>query len=129
MQNKILTYYFIFSLIIGTLIYYAQKKAIQLPSIINNYVNDFLIIPIILIPSLFILQWSKGDKNYKISAWVILYICVFYALFFEYIIPQYHSRYTADLIDVILYFAGGFVFYSLQNVTYVINKQNNYQNR
>lgn len=126
MQRKVLSYYFIFSLIIGTLIYIAQKTKIQLPNIINNYVNDFLIIPIILIPSLFILQWSRSDKNYRISFWVIIYICSLYALLFEFLIPKYHPRYTADLIDVILYFAGGFVFYYLQNVTYVINKQNNY---
>ena len=129
MQRKFLSYYFIFSLIIGSLIYIAQKTKIQLPNIINNYVNDFLIIPIILIPSLFILQWSRGDKNYRISFWIIIYICSLYAAFFEFLIPQYHSRYTADYIDVILYFAGGFVFYYLQNVTYDINKQNNYQNR
>ena len=129
MQRKVLSYYFIFSLIIGSLIYITQKTKIQLPNIINNYVNDFLIIPIILIPSLFILQWSRGDKNYRISFWIILYICGLYSLLFEFLIPQYHSRYTADLIDVILYFAGGLVFYYLQNVTYDINKQNNYQNR
>lgn len=114
MQKKILTYYFIVSIVIGSLIYTAQKLSVKLPSFINNYVNDFLIIPIVLTMCLFVLQWSRSDKSYEISLGVILYICVLYSVLFEFILPKYYVRYTADVLDVVLYFTGGFVFLVLQ---------------
>lgn len=114
MQKKILTYYFIVSIIIGSLIYVAQKLSVKLPFIINNYVNDFLIIPIVLTVCLFILQWSRNDKSFQISLGVVFYICVMYSVLFEFVLPKYYIRYTADVLDVVLYFAGGFVFFVLQ---------------
>ena len=114
MQKKILTYYFIVSIIIGSLIYVAQKLSVKLPFIINNYVNDFLIIPIVLTVCLFILQWSRNDKSFQISLGVVFYICVMYSVLFEFVLPKYYTRYTADVLDVVLYFAGGFVFFVLQ---------------
>lgn len=114
MQKKILTYYFIVSITIGSFIYVSQKLSVKLPSTINNYVNDFLIIPIVLTVCLFILQKSRNDKSFQISLGVVLYICVLYSILFEFILPKYYVRYTADVLDVVLYFAGGFVFFVLQ---------------
>ena len=74
----------------------------------------FLIMPIVLTISLVVLRWSRSDKNYQISIWVILYICGLYSVFYEYILPRIHPRYTADIIDVILYFISGFIFFILQ---------------
>lgn len=114
MQKKILTYYFIVSIAIGSIIYVAQKLSVKLPSFINNYMNDFLIIPMVLTVCLFVLQWSRSDKSFQISLGVIFYICIVYSALFEFILPKYFTRYTADILDVILYFAGGLVFFVLQ---------------
>ncbi len=114
MRKKILQYYFFTSVLVGSIIYILQKLRVKLPSIINNYVNDFLIIPIVLIICLFVLRWSRGDKSYKIPIGVVLLICVFYSVFFEYFLPKFYPRYTADIVDVLLYFVGGVVFYWLQ---------------
>lgn len=113
-MNKQLTYYFIFSITIGTSVYVLQKLSIALPSFVQNYLNDFLIIPIVLYLCLLFLQWSKNDKNYQISLSIILYLCGLYSLIFEWILPSFHNRYTADYIDAILYFTSGLLFYSLQ---------------
>tara|TARA_R110002073_G_scaffold53840_4_gene138838 strand:- start:47329 stop:47682 length:354 start_codon:yes stop_codon:yes gene_type:complete len=113
-MKKGLKYYFITSIIVGVCIYSAQKTSFPLPRIVRFYVNDFLIIPIILSGSLYFLRWSKNDKNYKIPFWIILYISSFYTFIFEYFLPTFHLRYTADVIDSILYFISGFIFYYLQ---------------
>ncbi|MEX6626104.1 hypothetical protein [Tenacibaculum salmonis] len=113
-MKKSLYIYFIFSLLLGSIIYFASKINIQLPKIIRFYVNDFLIIPIVLIPNLLILRWSKNDETYQIPIWIILYCCSLYAFLYEYILPKFHPRYTADIIDVILYFISGFIFFILQ---------------
>jgi hypothetical protein len=113
-MKKALIYYFIFSLVAGTSIYVLQKLSVSLPSIINNYVNDFLIIPIILTPSLYLLRWTRNNKNYVLPLSIILYLCALYSIFFEWYLPQVLERYTTDIIDVFLYFTGGIVFYALQ---------------
>ncbi len=115
MKKYLLYIYFIDSLILGTFIYFAEDLSINLPDVIKFYVNDFLIIPIILIPCLWFLRWSKNDANYTIPLWLIIVLCSGYAIYFEYYLPKYYSRYTSDIIDVILYFASGIVFYFLQH--------------
>ena len=116
-MKKSIYVYFVFSVFLGTSVYVAQKLELNLPNIIQFYLNDFLIIPIVLTISLSILRWSKDDENYQISIWLILYICSLYAFLYEYILPKFYLRYTADLIDVILYFISGFLFFILQKTT------------
>lgn len=114
MRAAFLTYYYIFSLLLGTTIYFGQRYEVPLPRIVRFYMNDFLIVPIILTTSLFILRWSRNDRNYQISIWIVLYLCALYSVIFEYFLPKFHPRYTADSIDVILYFASGLIFYAFQ---------------
>ena len=113
-MKKLIVLYFIFSFLTGTIIYILQKLAIPLPDLINNYINDFFIIPIILTPSLYILKWSKNNPNYTLPISIVLYLCALYAIFFEWYLPKFHERYTADIVDVVLYFASGILFYFLQ---------------
>ncbi|MCD8448126.1 hypothetical protein LNI98_00245 [Tenacibaculum dicentrarchi] len=113
---KISYIYAVFSLFLGTAIYVAQKMSFKLPRIVQFYMNDFLIMPIVLTISLFILRWSKNNENYQIPLWIILYICGFYAFLYEYLLPKFYLRYTADSIDVLLYFISGFIFFILQKI-------------
>lgn len=113
-MKKSIYVYFVFSVLVGTSVYVAQKLNLKIPNIIQFYLNDFLIIPIVLTISLIILRWSKDDENYQISIWLILYACSSYAFLYEYILPKFHLRYTADLIDIVLYFMSGFLFFILQ---------------
>ena len=117
-MKKILFYYFLISLLTGTTIYFLQYFSVPLPKFIRFYVNDFLIIPIVLFICLQILKWSKNDKTYTLSFPIILYVCFMYSLLFEFIFPKYLARYTTDIIDILLYFASGFVFYYLQKDKY-----------
>jgi len=113
-MKKLLIYYFIFSLIVGTSIYVLQKVSVPLPKIIHNYANDFLIIPIILTPCLYILRRTRNNKNYTLPLSIVLYLCALYSILFEWYFPQILERYTADFIDIALYFSSGFVFFFLQ---------------
>ncbi|WP_397447468.1 hypothetical protein [Polaribacter sp. R77954] len=114
-MNKKLTFFCVSSFVLGLLIYGLQSFNIYLPKIINNYVNDFLIIPIVLFLCLLFLKWSRNDKNFALSLPIILYVCFMYSILFEFVFPEYLARYTKDYMDIILYFAGGFLFYKLQN--------------
>lgn len=116
-MNKKLTIYCVFSLVLGLIIYLFQYLDVELPKIINNYVNDFLIIPIVLFTCLLFLRWSRNNSNFILSLPIILYVCCMYSILFEFVFPKYLSRYTADFIDVLLYFTSGILFYMLQNKT------------
>ena len=114
-MTKKLANYCISSFIIGTLIYTLQYFNIQLPKIIHNYLNDFLIIPIVLFACLLFLRWTRNDKNFTLSLAIIIYVCFMYSILFEFVFPKYLTRYTSDFIDVLLYFLSGIVFFILQN--------------
>ncbi len=113
-MKKELTYYFVFSILLGGCIYGCEKFEILLPKFVRFYVNDFLIIPIVLWISLFVIQKLKGNTNIQLSLLNILYLCVMYSVLFEFWLPKFHPRYTTDYLDVGLYFLSGMVFYFLQ---------------
>ena len=52
----------------------------------------------------------KGDKGLKIPIKISLTLTLLYALYFELILPKFNDRYTADIIDVLLYIMG-FAFF------------------
>ena len=116
-MRKILIYYFIFSFVVGACIYVLQKMPISLPKLINNYLNDFLIVPIVLAPCLYILRWSKNNPKYELSLAIILYVCSMFSLLFEWYFPKILSRYTADILDVMIYFLSGIFFYVIQKLS------------
>ena len=93
----------------------------ELPWVINNYINDFLIIPIVLSVCLFVLRQTKSDSNFRISVAIIMYVVVLYMLFFELIMPKLSVRYTADFFDLLMYSLGGLWFWFLQKKTIFIN--------
>jgi hypothetical protein len=113
-MKKLLTYYFIFSILLGSCIYASEKFEILLPRLVRFYVNDFLIIPIVLYISLFVIQKIKRNKSLQLSLVNIIYLSALYSVIFEYWLPKFHIRYTADLMDVLLYFLSGIIFYLLQ---------------
>lgn len=112
-MRKIL-YPFIFLGIIGISVYGMQKCGIRLPVFVNNHLNDLLIVPI----NLFAVQlfWGVLTGTTVILRYSIVASCVlFYSIFFEYILPQFNSRYTADWWDVLCYLSGGLLFWLYQH--------------
>ena len=113
-MKKLLTYYVFVSIIIGTFIYACDKLSILLPKIVRFYVNDFLIVPIVLFFCLKLIRQINGSVKVTLTIFQILYISLLYSVIFEFWLPKFHPRYTADIIDVFLYFIGGLMFYILQ---------------
>src|SRR5690554_264037 len=104
-----------YMMVIAAAVYICQRLHIALPSLINNYLNDFLCMPIVLIITQLLARKIKKDKQYIIKNHLIILIVLYYSVYFEYYLPKVNARYTADFIDVILYALGGFVFYFLEN--------------
>ncbi|HZH70529.1 MAG TPA: hypothetical protein VFD80_08775, partial [Flavobacteriaceae bacterium] len=91
--------YFIFFFGIFLVIYTLQKFQISIPLWINNYVNDFLCMPVVLSICLAAIRTLKKDNKLLLPLSAIVSLTVFYAIYFEYYLPKVNPRYTADWLD------------------------------
>lgn len=87
---------------------------IYLPNWVVFYVNDFLVMPIVLTICLKVVHLIKKDTAIRLSLFTIFSLTTFYAIYFEVYLPKVEPRYTADVLDVVMYVAGSFLFYFLQ---------------
>ena len=97
--------------LIALAIYIMQRLQMPLPTMINNYVNDLLFLPLTLGAITCIIRWLKKDDFFELSFVFVLLLSGFYSFYFEYYLPQINSRYTSDWIDVILYFSGALAYF------------------
>jgi hypothetical protein len=107
--------------LIALSIYVMQRSGFQLPSLINNYVNDLLCLPLTLGVITYIIRDFKKDNSFELSIGFIVLLTGYYSFYFEYYLPQFNSRYTADFIDVVLYFIGGFAFFFRDKMKFVMD--------
>ncbi|MFT4544872.1 MAG: hypothetical protein ACI9CU_001102 [Polaribacter sp.] len=76
--------------------------------IAHSYLDDFLCFPIVLTLGLAAYRWH--NPQYKLTAWHIWPVVLFYALYFEWYLPQTSAAYTSDILDVLMYVLGALVF-------------------
>ncbi|WP_344926176.1 hypothetical protein [Aquimarina addita] len=104
--------------ILAIAIYGLQSIQYPLHPILNNYVNDFLCIPIVLWVCLKIIRYLKGNSSLQIPLALQVTVTIIFCLYFEYYLPINNNRYTSDFYDVILYFSGMFFFYFMESTIY-----------
>lgn len=90
------------------------KLDLQLPTFFSSYLNDLLCMPVVLSVCLFIIRKINKRKNLKISLFSAFSLAALYSVYFEIYLPEVTTRYTADVVDVILYFTGAFIFWLVQ---------------
>lgn len=116
---KILDFYILISAILFVMVKWAGHQDWPAPDWVYHHLNDFLCIPIVAYIALKTLRFFKRNPTLKIGALPILGLVIYYAFYFEYLLPFLDPRHTADFIDVICYFLGGGVFYFLQRIEIV----------
>lgn len=109
-------YFVITCFLLFVIIEYSIRYPLYLPFWIRYYFKDFLCMPIVFGCCLLILQWIKKDPLYNIPILPIITLSFLYSIYFELILPSFMQRYTADLLDAIMYFFGAFLFYSIQHL-------------
>ncbi len=95
-------------------VYILQQLDVDLPYLINNYLNNLLCMPVVLTLCLVVLQFIKKNYSLTIPIFVIASITLYYIVYFEWFLPKINERYTADPIDAVLYIIGAIVFYVMQ---------------
>lgn len=99
-------------------IYLAKMGDVQLPQWIYFYFSDFLCMPVVLSVCLASVRIAKKNNTIFIPLGAIIGLTVYYAMYFEWLLPQYNPRYTADIVDVALYILGAGLFYGFQKRLY-----------
>lgn len=99
----------------GLLLYLAKLFQLNLPNWVHYYAADLLCMPLVLLIILALLRYFYGRQDFKIPLSAIASLTVYYALFFEWLLPKISQRYTADWLDVFMYTIGASAFYLLQN--------------
>jgi len=109
--------YFLVFIGIASTVYIAQQFSFSIPQLINNYLNDLLCMPIVLKICKYAIRFIKKDEHITIPIKISFTLTVLYALYFEFLLPKFNNRYTADVIDVILYFVGLLFFLWIENTS------------
>jgi len=113
---RILWIFFLLCCFLFLCIEFSGYFNLNLPRWIRHHLKDFLCMPVVLGICLKVAQWLKQNKNLKINILLILGLSAFYSIYFEILLPPFMPRYTADFLDVIMYFTGAASFYLLQFV-------------
>lgn len=111
---KLLNITFILFVLIFILFEALKFTGVNFPEWTTSYLNDLLCMPIILTICLKMVHYLTKNRSIKISIAQALTLTFLYAIYFELILPQFVDRYTADLVDVLLYFSGATLFLFLQ---------------
>lgn len=111
--------YFLSLLMLAILIYLAKQFQIEIPNWISFYFYDLLCMPIVLSIVLAVIRHFKKDINFKIPLLAIVSLTIYYAWFFEWLMPKYNARYTADALDVLMYVCGAALFYVAQKKAFI----------
>ncbi len=95
-------------------IYVSKISHVALPNWVYFYLGDLLCMPFVLSLCLVAVRIIKNDDSLYIPLGPIIALTAFYALYFEWLLPQYNARYTGDIIDVVMYILGSALFYVFQ---------------
>lgn len=106
----------IFALSLG--IYLAKIIGLILPSWIHNYLSNVLCMPLVLSLCLVVVRMIHKNNSLFVPMGAVIGLTLYYALYFEWWLPQNNTRYTTDIIDVVLYIVGSALFYIFQKKIY-----------
>lgn len=114
---KPMSWFFVCCVLFACSVYGLIFLETPIPRWVRFYAADFLCMPIVLSFCLLLIRKYKQAPNLKLPLYSILSLTTFYSLYFEVYLPPRNLRYTADPIDVLMYFSGAMLFYLVQKQT------------
>jgi hypothetical protein len=118
MQRKKHYSFWLFLLLLSSssAIYLLQQTEYHVPRIINNYYNDLTALPLVLSICLWAVRKIKANPKLQLTFFQCTAMALLFGWFFEIYLPERNLRYTADIVDGILYMIGAFLFYGWQRM-------------
>ena len=84
---------------------------------IKHYLTDLLFVPAMCLFALIFLRLIRRDNSLLIPISFVILQTIFVSIYFEWYLPTYHGRpgwYTADWLDILMYFLGAVLFTFIQ---------------
>ena len=80
------------------------------------YLNDMLCLPIVLTVALWLQQkiFPRSARS-RLNVAQVVFTVIYFAVFFEGILPAFSERFTRDYWDILAYAVGGVIFYFVFN--------------
>ena len=110
-------WYFPLISIVAIILYAGPRLGLIPPALLNNYLNDFLCMPIVLTLCQKSIAFIKSDKHICIPIALQFLLTLLFSVYFEYVLPTLNARYTSDPVDVVLYFLGTLCYFILERST------------
>jgi hypothetical protein len=76
----------------------------------DNYLNDLLSIPVMLFSTAVLLGLIYGQIPFNLSNKMIFLAVFATSLVFEFMLPSFSTKYTYDLLDILMYTIGAFYY-------------------
>lgn len=96
-------------------IYISKRNGIIFPPIVQYYLSDLLAVPVVASLSVWFMRWSLQRKKFVLQGWQVIFIVIIFSIVFEMLLPLFMKRYTADILDVLMYITGGLFFWTVMN--------------
>ncbi len=113
-RKTVKKYYFPVFLILGAFVYFLQRLTTALPELVNNHLNDFLCMPIVLKIGLYSVRYVKSDRRLKLPLLLQVLVTLVFIIYFEGVLPNATERYTADVLDILAYTLGLLFFMGME---------------
>lgn len=101
--------------LLGLAVYVSQLVQWPLNSFVNNYLNDFLCMPIVLKICLKVVRFIRSDDRLQLPLLLCFTVTLLFAVYFEGYLPHVSARYTQDFWDLVCYAAGMSLFLWLEH--------------
>ena len=83
---------------------------------ISSHLADVICLPLMLLLAQSIIRKLKGNQELRLGVKHILFTWIYVSMVFEWLLPKFSSKYTADFLDVFYYLMGGLLFYAMQHI-------------
>lgn len=104
-------YFLLIGLSIAYLVHLWLKFGqVPVPVFFSHYFADLLCMPLLLSYTLLFMRWFRGEPDLRLSPVMILAGVAYVGVVFEWILPHFFRRYTADVWDVVMYGIGGLLY-------------------
>lgn len=82
---------------------------------LSGYVDDILVIPIVLSLVTILIRFFTKNPSFRVDLGMLITSVVLFSIAFEWLLPRFSDKYTADPIDVLCYCVGAIVYYRFRD--------------
>ncbi len=101
--------------LVSLLVFFMNKAGYIFPDLIQFYLNDLLIVPMVATLARWFMRWVLQKSDLTLVLWQVIFIVAAFSIVFEMVLPFWMKRYTSDPVDIGMYAIGGLFYWKVMN--------------